>query len=261
MNNEFFINRQGGDQTERITDTHFLIGSVRYHLECQSSVDGTIMYRIFEYDSQIAMQDSFLWKDKLTVKFPNTAVLYLRHNKNTSDYMTVEIQVPGASCSYVVPVMKVQNYSIDEIFEKRLFFLIPFHIFVYEKNFEAYDTNEQRMAELTQVYEEIVEKLNAYTAEQVIAAYTKATIIDMSKKVLEHLAKKYSNVKKEVGAIMGGKILDYPAKDILNKGERNHLVRQVRKKLERGDSVEKIADDLVEEVGVIKAIIAELEKE
>ena len=130
LNNEFFINRQGGSQIERITDTHFLIGSDRYRLECQSSVDGTIMYRIFEYDSQIAMQESFLCQDKLTVKFPNTAVLYLRHNRNTPDFMTVEIIVPGASCSYEVPVMKVQTYSIDEIFKKKLFFLLPFHIFL-----------------------------------------------------------------------------------------------------------------------------------
>lgn len=262
LNNEFFINRQGGDQTERITDTHFLIGSVRYHLECQSSVDGTIMYRIFEYDSQIAMQDSFLWKDKLTVKFPNTAVLYLRHNRNTPDYMTIEIRVPGASCSYVVPVMKVQNYSIDAIFEKRLFFLIPFHIFVYEKNFEVYDKDEQRMIELTKVYEEIVEKLNVYAKEQVIDEYTRIMIIDMSKKVLEHLAKKYSNVREEVGAIMGGKILDYEAKDILNKGRAEGRAEQlaalVKRKLERGDSVKKIADDLMEEVSVIEEIVVKL---
>ena len=54
--------------------------------------------------------------------------------------------------------------------------------------------------------------------EQRINEYTKRTIIDMSKKVLEHLAKKYSNVKEGVGAIMGGKKLDHEAKDILNMG-------------------------------------------
>ena len=270
LNNEFFVNRQGGNQTERITDTHFLIGSDRYHLECQSSLDGTIMYRIFEYDSQIAMQDSFLWEDRLTVKFPNTAILYLRHNSNTPDYMTIEIQVPGASCSYVVPTMKVQNYSIETIFEKRLFFLIPFHIFVYEKNFKKYDTDVLRMAELTKVYQEIVEKLNVYAKQQVIDEYTRLMIIDMSRKVLEHLAKKYSNVREEVGAIMGGKILDYEAKDILNKGraegraegrvegDKERLLRQVKIKLEKGRSTSQIAEELEEEESVIQEIVKEL---
>ena len=285
LNNEFFINRQNGTQAERVTDTHFLIGHDRYHLECQSSTDGTIMYRIFEYDSQIAMQDSAFTKDKLVVKFPNTAILYLRHNQNTPDAMTLEIRVPGATCSYMVPVMKVQTYSIDEIFEKRLFFLIPFHIFIYEKDFKEYDTNEQKLEELMKIYGEIMERLEAYSESQLIESYTKLTVIDMSKKVLEHLTKKYSNVREGVGTVMGGKILDYPTKDAWRKaraeglaegraeglaegraegraeGDRNRLVMQVRKKLEKGLSVEAIAEALEEEMPIIEEIIVELEKE
>ena len=218
LNNEFFINRQDGKQVERITDTHFMIGTIRYHLECQSTSDGTMMYRIFEYDSQIALQASKVSRDKLTVKFPNTAILYLRHNKNTPEQMQVEIRVPGAACSYTVPVMKVQNYTIETIFEKKLFFLIPFHLFTYEQDFRVYEENPQKLSELTAVYEEIAEKLNVCEENHVIDAYMKSMIIDMSKKVLEHLAKKYSNVKKEVGDIMGGKILDYPTKDAWRQG-------------------------------------------
>ena len=229
LNNELFINRQNGKQVERITDTNLLIGSIRYHLECQSTADGTIMYRMFEYDSQIALQSSQLSGDRLIVNFPNTAVLYLRHNKNTPNRMIIELRVPDAACSYSVPVMKVQNYSIKEIFEKNLLFLIPFHIFSYEQYFDEYEENEHKLKELKQVYEEIVDKLNDYANGHIIDEYTKSTIIDMSKKVLEHLAKKYSNVKEGVGAIMGGKILDYPAKSILNTGKAEGIVKTARK--------------------------------
>ena len=218
LNNEFFLNRQDGDQAERVSDTNFIIGKERYHLECQSTSDGTIMYRMFEYDSQIALQNSEMLEGKLVVKFPSTAVLYLRHKKITPEKMMMEIRVPGATCSYPVPILKVQNYTIEEIFEKNLLFLIPFHIFTYEKEFQEYETDENRLSELTRVYEGIMERLDTYAMEQRINEYTKRTIIDMSKKVLEHLAKKYSNVKEGVGAIMGGKILDHEAKDILNMG-------------------------------------------
>lgn len=44
------------------------------------------------------------------------------------------------------------------------------------------------------------------------------TIRDMSKKVLRNLACNAAEVRKEVEDIMGGKVLDYEAKDILNKG-------------------------------------------
>jgi len=262
LNNEFFLNRQDGKQAKRITDTSFMIGSDHYHLECQSTADGTIMYRVFEYDSQIALQDSKMRKNKLVVKFPSTAVLYLRHNEQTPDQMMMEIRVPGATCSYPVPILKVQNYTIEEIFEKDLLFLIPFHLFAYEKDFEEYESDEERLTELTHVYEGIVEKLDTYAMERRIDEYTKRTIIDMSKKVLEHLTKKYSNIKERVGAIMGGKILDYEAKDILNagriEGDRQRLVTIVQKKIEKGDSIEKIADDLVEDIEVIQEIIASL---
>ena len=69
---------------------------------------------------------------------------------------------------------------------------------------------------------------------------------------------KYSNVKKEVGAIMGGKILDYPAKTYRRQGQRDKLIELVQKKLQRGDSIEKIADDLVEDIEIIKEIVDEL---
>ena len=82
----------------------------------------------------------------------------------------------------------------------------------------------------------------------------------MSKKVLEHLAIKYSNVKKEVGDIMGGKILDYPTKTFWRQAQQEKLIEQVQKKLQRGDSIEKIADDLVENIETIKEIVDGLKK-
>lgn len=44
----------------------------------------------------------------------------------------------------------------------------------------------------------------------------------------------------------------------LEKGEQNKLISLVQKKLQKGDSIEKIADDLVEDVEIIKEIVDEL---
>ena len=51
-----------------------------------------------------------------------------------------------------------------------------------------------------------------------ISEYTRCTIIDMSNKVLEHIAQKYETVRKGVKSVMGGRRLEYEAKTILNKG-------------------------------------------
>ncbi len=218
LNNEFYITGRDGEQKERVTDSNFMIGNTCYHFECQSTSDGTIMIRVFEYGSRIAIRDSVLSKNVLTVRFPNTAVLYLRQTRNTPDYMDICIKVPEASCTYRVPVMKVQNYSLKEIFEKRLFFLIPFHIFSYEKNFSEYESDEEKLQELQRIYIQIVRRLNHCVESGVISEYIKATVVTMSKKVLDALTVRYSKVQERVGKIMGGKILDYEAKDILNRG-------------------------------------------
>ena len=150
------------------------------------------------------------------------------------------------------------------IFDKNLFFLIPFHIFAYEKKFPEYESDGEKLQELMTVYQQIITRLNECTEKGIINEYIKKTVIAMSRKVLEALTVKYSKVQEGVGKLMGGKILDYEAKDILNQGreegQMDHLAAQVQKKLERGDSVEKIADDLVEEVAVIEEIKAKLKR-
>lgn len=37
--NEHFLNRQDGNEEERITDSSFMIAGRKYHWECQSSSD------------------------------------------------------------------------------------------------------------------------------------------------------------------------------------------------------------------------------
>ena len=46
----------------------------------------------------------------------------------------------------------------------------------------------------------------------------------MSRKVVKHLAAKYKKIKKEVNLNMGGKVLNYRAKDILNRGRAEGFI-------------------------------------
>ena len=217
-NNELFINHPDGTQAERITDSNIQLRKGRYHIECQSSTDKTILIRIFEYDSQIALQNSTLENNVLTVCFPSTAVIYLRNPRSTPDELKLVIQLSDDSCEGIIPILKIQTYTIEEIFEKRLFFLIPFHIFVYEKDFKEYETDEQKLLQFRQQYSYLLKRLDECVEKGELTEYTKVTLIEMSKKVLRQIAQNYSNIEKGVSDVMGGKILDYEAKDILNAG-------------------------------------------
>ena len=220
--NEHFLDQQDAADKERITDTNFqIIGRIvkKYHLECESSLpDGKITIRLFEYDAQIALDEGEVTEETLTVTFPNTAVMYLRAYKKTPDKMKYVIITPGGTVQYDVPIMKVQSYSLDEIFEKRLLMLIPFYIFSHEKSFSEYNNNEQKLEELKAEYRIILERLDDLEKQGIIGAFDKRTIIDLSSDVINEIARKYENVQKGIGAMMRGPLIQTEARTILNRG-------------------------------------------
>ncbi len=220
--NEHFIDQQDAPDQERITDSNFtIIGKTRkkYHLECESSLpDRRITIRLFEYDSQIALDEGEVTKETLTVTFPHTAVLYLRAYKKTPDKMKYVIITPGGTVQYDVPVMKVQAYSLDEIFEKHLLLLIPFYIFSHEKRLPEYNSSAEKLSELKAEYQKILERLNKLERQGIIGAYDKRTLIEVSDDVVKAIAQKYENVQKGIGEIMRGPLIQTEARTILNKG-------------------------------------------
>ena len=219
--NEHFLNQQGGNEEERITDTSFKIDgkeTKKYHLECQSSTDNSMLVRFFEYDTQIALDEGRIKGNVLTVTLPHSAVLFLRHHASTPDTLKIRMLTPGGTVEYDIHVMKSQQYTLKEIFKKNLLLLIPFYIFVHETQFEEYEKDKAKLRALQEEYEQIKNKLEELLNQGFISEYTRCTIIDMSNKVLEHIATKYQSVKKGVKAIMGGKVLEYEAKTIKREG-------------------------------------------
>ncbi|MCI9486775.1 MAG: hypothetical protein HFI64_07320 [Lachnospiraceae bacterium] len=248
--NEHFLAQQDEGNKERITDTNFtILGKIKkkYHLECESSLpDGRMTIRLFEYDAQIALDEGEVTEEVLRVTFPNTAVLYLRTYKKTPDKMKYVIVTPGGTVQYDVPIMKVQTYSLDDIFDKKLLLLIPFYIFSHEKRFPEYNDNEEKLSELKAEYHTILDRLDEMERLGVIGAFDKRTIIELSNDVVKEIAQKYENVQKGVGDIMGGALIETEARTILNQG-KNQGRDETKKKmalrmLDDGElSVEKIA--------------------
>jgi hypothetical protein len=216
------MNQQDANTKEKITDSCFEIAGNRkkYHIECQSTADNSMLIRMFEYDSQIALEDGVIAGSKLTVTFPHSGVLYLRHTAHTPDTLTIEINTPDGSISYKVPVMKLQTYTIDEIFEKNLLFLIPFHIFCYEKDMKEHAEDAEWIKALALRYHEIRNRLDELCMNGRISEYVKCALIDMTKKVVTNVAVKFNSIKEGVNNAVGGKVLEYEAKTILKTGIR-----------------------------------------
>ncbi|MCD8067969.1 MAG: helix-turn-helix domain-containing protein, partial [Lachnospiraceae bacterium] len=246
-----FLNRQGGEEEKRITDSSFTVsGTVPRHflLEIQSTSDSSMLVRIFEYSTQIALDSGEITGNTLHVTIPDCGVLFLRSTRNTPERMLIRIDTPGGSASFDVQVLKTQLYTIDEIFEKKLFMLIPFYIFSHEKRFPEYNTDEEKLEELKTEYADIVSRLRCLKETGQISEYQHRMIIDMSGKVLKSIAAKYDNVREGVEETMAGRIIETEASRIYHEGEKLGEKREKKRtavKLhDRGDNLESIADIL-----------------
>ena len=88
-----------------------------------------MLVRIFEYATQIALDQGVTVQKILRVEIPHSALLFLRSRASTPDKMEIEMKTPGGTVRFDVPVMKSQRYTIDEIFDKKPSLLIPVYIF------------------------------------------------------------------------------------------------------------------------------------
>ena len=251
-NKHFIIQKEDADK-RRITDTNFtVIGKEKknYHLECESSpYSDNMLLRIFEYDTQIALDNSKVTEDAITVSLPHTAILYLRSSRKTPKKLKISIEVPGGKhVSYYVPVVRMKSYTIEQIFEKKLYMLIPFYIFNFEKELPACDKNEEKLKILESKFQQISDKLIELRDSGEINTMEYNTIAYLSKDVIKQIAKKYKSVSKGVGDIMRGPMIITEARKIYDEGVKIGI--DSGRALERDENAkimlfDGVSDDLV----------------
>ena len=211
--NESFIT-EGGEE-KRITDSNFSIGSdhkTRYHIECQSSTDGSIIVRIFEYATQVAISTASSTEKETKFTLPRSGILFLRSSKNTTEHMITVTAPTGESISYPVPIIRICDYTLEQIINSRLWFLIPFYFFNY--NLEEMESSDDMISEMKNTYMNLWCRLNEFVDNGCISEFEKLAVKAMSNKVAEALSFKFENIKEGVKTVMGGQILDYEAKRI-----------------------------------------------
>ena len=224
LQNEQYIGHEDHSDSKRITDSNFEISqdgiSKKYHLECESKVyDGTILVRFFEYDSQIALAEAEKYYGELKVRIPNSGLLLLREAKSVPDRLRITIETPEGSTSYHVEVIRESDFSVDSIFEKRLYFLIPFYIFNYEKELADINADAERTEAMVGLYRDIMARLDEEQAAGRLSSLSYSVIIRLTHKVIFKFLMKHRKVQKKVGGFMGGKVLDLPEIRLYHKGK------------------------------------------
>ena len=239
LRNEHFIEHEDQSDEKRITDSHFMITqngiSKIYHFECESKpYSNSILVRLFEYDSQIAIDESNPEGNVLRIRFPYTGLLLLRKSPKTPERAEIIIETPKGKVSYDIKMIQMSDFSIDTIFEKRLYFMIPFYIFNYESEFNSINNDKNRTEALVEVFKNIIDCLDDELENGRLSAFSHNVIIRLTHKVVYKLTMKHTNVQKKVGGIMGGKVLDLPEIKVFHEGKEIGLAEGEAIGLEKG---------------------------
>ena len=276
LRNEHFVEKQGEVDEKRITDAHFSVmfqGEKReYHIECESQgYSDTILVRIFQYAVQTAI-DSEKEVDhyRITVRLPHSMLLVLKNDGKPPKEITLEIVTPGGNVAYKVPVISEADFGIEELFDKKLYFLIPFYFFNHEKQMDEYETDPKALKRFEQIYYDILERIRE-TEEGNLSLRSKGVIIKQMACVSKRLADKREKVREKVGEIMSNDMADTLAwlerfdsavadgkavgrAEGRAEGKADLLVSLICRKLRKGKTVEQIADELEEDEVRIQVI-------
>lgn len=202
-----------------ITDSIILIRNKTYHIECQSVDDTTMAIRMVEYDFAIALEQVAKSGRMYEMNFPESCVLYLRCSNATPDELNVKVNLPnGESFLYVAKVVKLQNYTKDDIFRKNLLFFLPYYIMRYEKQVKEIADNTQKLQSLLQEYADIrVQLEKTLYGESESALY--ADMVNLIVKISDYILESEEKVKKGVNDAMGGNVLELESERLIRIGK------------------------------------------
>lgn len=253
------IQLKDAHQTEdgrRTTDSALRIRDKWYHIECQSTPDSTIIIRMIEYDFSIALGNVRKAGGKYVMEFPRSCILYLRHTKNTKDMEEVDIHLPeGKHFIYKVPVIKVQEYTKDTIFQKKLLFLLPFYIMRYEKEAHCIENDEFRLDSLLAEYADIRKRLEISMGNRNQAKELK-DLKELIARIADYIFRDGEKTKKGVNGIMRGKVLELESDRIYNAGMAAGLLRgRITAYSDAGLTPEQIAQKVEKPVEEIEKIL------
>ena len=262
------------------TDSCMSIGEKAYHFEVESNPSsGIVAVRMFQYDVAVALGTRRRENGIYVIEFPASCVVYLRHSREKKDSERVIIRMAdGQEIDYMIPVVRSQNYGKEEIFEKRLYILLPYYILRYEKQLKQMEHDEKRRFMLLEEYGDICDQLERTLGKENPLAYVE--LHKLMVRVLDYILIEQEEIRKGVEQVMGGKVLESFYDEVLRKGrteghaeghaegraEVEHenyqkLVEKVRGKLLQGKKSEQIAEELVEELSLIRQICEEILEE
>ena len=169
-----------------------------YYIEAQLFPSTGFLRSLADYVARGATDALEAGVDMQEMRVPEQAILFL----GASDAMPDELRFAFGSAdrreSVGVRVLKVKDYTIERIFRRRLFALLPFYVFAHVDSMADCEQDEALRAGLVHAYDVIVDRLARAIENHVVSRYEASVISEVALLVLQHAASAYDLVREEV---------------------------------------------------------------
>ena len=130
---------------------------------------------------------------------PKSCVLYVRANETTpKDHQVIVVFPDGSEHTYQIPCIRCDEYSVEEIFTKKLLFFLPYYMARYQ-NLKAADNRKIQL--LLDEVQDISDRLSAVAEDD----QKKRLVMDLTKLIVQlsdYIFEKETTIKEGVENIM-----------------------------------------------------------
>ena len=146
------------------------------------------------------------------------------HKEQFQDTGQIEKKVNfpnGESVTYETKTVKVADYSMEEIFTKKLLMMLPFYLMRFEAKANAIDKDTKKLEDFLAECNRLADMLEIETKGRRDNLYT--DIVKLIKKVSDYIFRNENKIKKGVDNVMGGKVLILESERLFRKGEKSGI--------------------------------------
>ncbi len=178
-----------------LADTIITIdGTYPYHIEAQTTKDGNIVFRVFDYGYHHALKHV---GNTNTLQFPSPKIIYLCNTSTIPDQEEIILNFGDQGVfKYQVTTCKLLEFSIQELNKRRMIILIPFLILQLRSQISE-DRSPQSIKQLQSfILHDIMEAINANVDDGNITEYDALRLQELTCKLYRHIYAHYDELQK-----------------------------------------------------------------
>lgn len=205
---------------EQISDFIIKIENEIYLLECQSYDDGSMAIRIAEYAFIVAKQFATWNIGHATIPMPRFSVIYVKRTDKTPKTTLMTFTFPdGQEVTYSSENVILEEFTKEEIVEKRLFPYIPFYIARYEKDITSGASIENAVKDLEYFRNEMLRlhKGNVLSDNEMI------DLMGFVNTIITHITNGNKHEERLVN-IMGGTVIETESEKLIRIGKAQEII-------------------------------------